>query len=323
MGLLHVKSEEIERLKLQLAESEQKRLIQDEALANLQAENVVIKKTQESQPDASVDVNDGSLEQCKKNCETLTRDRDALDAEIKLLKLNRDDAVKQADIFRDLYGKASSFAEEIKQENAELLARAKLAEGQVKVGLELIRKQNAAQQQKLRAELERQQVLVNILKTRDTRTDDELRRRAAMEPELQGKIVDLKEEIRDLNNSQSNVLRERNDLLVEKRELNDELCGMRSNYSIMADDMCWLQIRVARLTAREKAFKKVFLTTSEFVHDNELDRAEERVYICKWMVDHDSKSRCNSLFTSVQVRVLLSCYSQYLLTIILYYYNRT
>ncbi|EJD03248.1 uncharacterized protein FOMMEDRAFT_156633 [Fomitiporia mediterranea MF3/22] len=300
MALLHAKSEEIEALKRQLEESEEKRLSQDDTLAELRAENLVLKKTEEKQADSLGGASSEELEQYKEKCESLAKDRDALDAEIKLLKMGRDDAVKQGEIFRELYGQASAFADETKRENQELSERTKRAEGQATIGVELVRRQYAAQEQKLKAELEQQQTLVHILSAKDKRTDDEVRRRAALEPELRAEISKLREEIGDLEATQAKLVRARNDLLVEKQELADELDETRGKYSKIVDDMRWLQIRISRLTAREKAFKKVFLTTSESMQANDLDRGEEKVYICKWM-NHESNSRCNSLFANVQM----------------------
>ncbi|KAL5507070.1 hypothetical protein ACEPAH_6526 [Sanghuangporus vaninii] len=300
MGLLHAKSEEIEVLKRQLAESERKRLSQDDALAELQAENAVLKKTLEEKGDITGTVDEAVVEEYKEKCENLTKDLDARDAEIQLLKMSRDDATKQAEIFREMYGKASSFADEKKQENNELLERAKRAEGQATIGVDFIRKQYAVQERKLREELRQQRILVKILTIKDRRTGDEVRRRAALEPELHNKIDDLKEEIAELKTAQSTVVRQRNDLLVEKQELAGQLEELRMDYRKQADDMSWSQIQIARLVAREKAFKRVFLTISASTHDNESDRSEERVYVCKWMTGYDGKSRCNSLFTNVQ-----------------------
>ncbi|KAL5523990.1 hypothetical protein ACEPAG_8163 [Sanghuangporus baumii] len=300
MGLLHAKSEEIEVLKRQLAESERKRLSQDDALAELQAETAVLKKTLEEKGESPGTVDEAVVEEFKEKCENLTKDLDARDAEIRVLKMNRDDATKQAEIFREMYGKASSFADEKKQENNELLERAKRAEGQATIGVDFIRKQYAVQERKLKEELEQQQILVKILTIKDRRTGDEVRRRAALEPELRDKIDDLKEEIAELKTAQSTVVRQRNDLLVEKQELAGQIEELRMDHKRQADDMSWSQIQIARLVAREKAFKRVFLTTSASTHDNESDRSEERVYVCKWMIGYDGKSRCNSLFTNVQ-----------------------
>ncbi|KAL5528221.1 hypothetical protein ACEPAF_7357 [Sanghuangporus sanghuang] len=300
MGLLHAKSEEIEVLKRQLAESERKRLSQDDALAELQAENAVLKKTLEEKGETPGTVDEAVVEEYKEKCENLAKDLDARDAEIQLLKMSRDDATKQAEIFREMYGKASSFADEKKQENNELLERAKRAEGQATIGVDFIRKQYAVQERKLSEELEQQRILVKILTIKDRRTGDEVRRRAALEPELRDKIDNLKEEIAELKTAQSTVVRQRNDLLVEKQELTGQLEELRMDYRKQADDMSWSQIQIARLVAREKAFKRVFLTISASTHDNESDRSEERVYVCKWMTGYDGKSRCNSLFTNVQ-----------------------
>lgn len=301
MGLLHAKSEEIVLLKRQLSESERKRLSQDDFLAELQAENAVLKKTLEEKGDNSGTVDAAVVEEYKEKCEVQKKDLDARDAEINLLKMNRDDAMKQAELFRELYGKASSFADEKKQENEELLERTKRAEGQATIGVDFVRKQYAVQERKLKEELEQQQILVRILTLKDRRTDDEVRRRAALEPELRNKIDELEEEIVELKTAQSTILRQRNELLVAKQELAEQLEDLSAKYKKQLDDTSWSRIQIARLVAREKAFKRVFLTTSAPSHDNGSDRSEEKFFVCQWMTGFDGRTRCNSFFTSKQV----------------------
>lgn len=315
MGLLHSKSEEIELLRQQLTESETRRLEQDDNLAELQAENAVLKKTHEKHTGSPTEFEEGSTTQLTQKCEELARDRDALEVEVKLLKMSRDDAVKQSEFLREMYGTASSFADEMKRENADLTERVKIAEGQVTAGLALIRNQSDAKEQKLRTELDRQSILLKVLSTKDLRTDDEVRRRAALEPELQDRIIVLQEEVHDLEIAQSNIVRERNDLLVEKLELSGQLEGLQTKYDELSDSTIWLRVQVERYMARESHTMKCITKLNSSAADdtqtesspdgNESDHGDSKVYICKWLTDHDGKralSSCNSLFASVQVR---------------------
>ncbi|KAI0742876.1 hypothetical protein C8Q80DRAFT_1273469 [Daedaleopsis nitida] len=80
------------------------------------------------------------------------------------LQRRRADAEKDRDLFRDLYGKASAHASAVSAENNELAERAALAEGQARDGVAMLK--------------------ATYDERRDARMDDEIRRRAALEPEL-------------------------------------------------------------------------------------------------------------------------------------------
>ena len=58
---------------------------------------------------------------------------------------------------------------------------------------------------------------MRILSTKDKRTDDEVRHRAALEPELRAEISKLQEELSDLEGTQARLVRARNDLLVRNK----------------------------------------------------------------------------------------------------------
>ncbi|KAI0673340.1 hypothetical protein C8Q78DRAFT_1076361 [Trametes maxima] len=93
-------------------------------------------------------------------------------------------AESDRDLFKNLYSEASTHAARLAQENAELEERAKLAESQVRDGLAMVRGTFEGQVQKLREEVAKWQGLCKVLQEKDERTDDEVRRRAALEPEL-------------------------------------------------------------------------------------------------------------------------------------------
>ncbi|EED84085.1 predicted protein [Postia placenta Mad-698-R] len=91
------------------------------------------------------------------------------------LQRRKVDAERDRDLFRDLYGKASAHAGEVSKENNELQERLVIAEGQGTYE-ERVRL--------LEAEVAKWKAQCELLVSRDQRTDDEVRRRAALEPEL-------------------------------------------------------------------------------------------------------------------------------------------
>ncbi|KZT00210.1 uncharacterized protein LAESUDRAFT_718280 [Laetiporus sulphureus 93-53] len=108
------------------------------------------------------------------------------------------DAEKDRELFRDLYSKASAHASAVTKENNDLHERLALAEGQVKDGLRMVRGTYEARIALLEAEAEKWRHVAEVLAARDNRTDDEVRRRAALEPELQEENRRLREELEKL-----------------------------------------------------------------------------------------------------------------------------
>jgi len=114
------------------------------------------------------------------------------------LERRKADAEKDRDLFRDLYGKASAHASEVTKENNELQERLTLAEGQVREGLGMMKGMYEERIRRLEAESQKWKGLCEVLTKRDERTDDEVRRRAALEPELRAENARLKEELEKL-----------------------------------------------------------------------------------------------------------------------------
>ena len=108
------------------------------------------------------------------------------------LQKRKADAEKDRDLFRDLYSKASLHASEVSKENNELTERATLAETQAHDGVAMVKAAYEERLQLLEQEVERWKGQVHVLTVRDRRTDDELRRRAALEPELRMENLQLR-----------------------------------------------------------------------------------------------------------------------------------
>ncbi|KAI9069409.1 hypothetical protein FKP32DRAFT_1617237 [Trametes sanguinea] len=94
------------------------------------------------------------------------------------------DLESDRDLFKNLYSEASTHASRLAAENATLEERARVAEGQTKDGLALVRGTFEAQVRKLREEAEKWRAQCELLMAKDRATDDEVRRRAALEQEL-------------------------------------------------------------------------------------------------------------------------------------------
>jgi len=121
----------------------------------------------------------------------------AVNEELRRKKL---EAEKDRDLFREMYSKASSHVGEVTKENNELLERVERAEVQVQDGLRMIEGTLEERIRLLEAEAEKWKGQAQMLMTRDrlTSENEELRRRAASEPELREENERLKEELQKL-----------------------------------------------------------------------------------------------------------------------------
>ena len=136
-------------------------------------------------------------------------ERSSVQSELSRLQASHAAAQRDADFFREQYRSASTFVSAVRTENDELVERTKIAESQASTGVKMVRATYESRVKKLEDELRRFKALVELLKEKDRRTNDEVRWRAAMEPEL-----------RKENQRLRAALEERE---AEVDEMNDEL----------------------------------------------------------------------------------------------------
>lgn len=313
LGLLHQKSEEIADLKMRISDGEDERRALLDRIALLEAESKVVQREQLSSSEPAIESQaaeaaalQASMDELRETYESSVKERDGLVVEIDLLKISRDDAEKNASIFKDLYSKASSFTDELREENANLRSRLTLAETQVSKGIQQIRALYSAQAKKMSTELERSQLLLRVLQEKDRRTDDDVRRKAAREPELLAKIEELRADYQEKKGDLATVLRQRDDLLVEKQHLNDQIEAARSERLGLRTELRRLQVELARFSARERSIKKMIdlpnsLDQDAYTEDEDDDPSEEEVFVCSWAID-DGAERCGETFSNRQVR---------------------
>lgn len=121
---------------------------------------------------------------------------DQLRSANEVLQRQKTDAEKDRELFRDMYSKASAHAGEVIRENGALEERATLAEGQLRDGIAMIRSTYEIRISKLEEEVKKWKGLYELIVEKDQRTNgDELRRRAALQEELQRENAKLKEDL--------------------------------------------------------------------------------------------------------------------------------
>nr|VWO94273.1 N/A [Ganoderma boninense] len=110
------------------------------------------------------------------------------------------------DLFRKLYDDASTHAQRLARENAELEEGRQRAEGRAQAGVAMVKATFTAQVAALKAEVERLTALVKVLNDKDARTDDDVRARAAREPELQEENAVLRRDNMELRRKVEQML---------------------------------------------------------------------------------------------------------------------
>ncbi|THH14768.1 hypothetical protein EW146_g5603 [Bondarzewia mesenterica] len=151
-------------------------------------------------------------------------ERLALQQAVSALEMSKATALKDVDFFRDQYQSASGYVSTVRVENEELLQRAKIAESQATTGVNLVRTTYAARMKRLEEEVKKFKALSELLKEKDRRTNDDVRWRAAMEPELRkeneslkGRLEEDEAEMDDLK-EEMKVIERRNKRLESKLE---------------------------------------------------------------------------------------------------------
>ena len=114
------------------------------------------------------------------------------------LMQSKEQAESDSNFFREQYAQASAFVGSTRTENAELEKRALIAEDQAKSGVAMIRATYEGKVKGLQDEVTQWKELALLLKEKDRRTGDNIRKKAALEPELRARIAVLEGELERL-----------------------------------------------------------------------------------------------------------------------------
>lgn len=125
------------------------------------------------------------------------QEKAVLQGELGALRGDKAQALADVDFFRGQYLRASAFASTTRTENEELLARATLAESQAVNGVAMVRATFEGRVSKLEGEVRKHKALSEMLTERARRTDDDVRYRAALMPELEREFRELRRQYRE------------------------------------------------------------------------------------------------------------------------------
>ena len=295
MHLLNTKSEEISRLENQLS-AEQRR--NKDILEQLSALQVHLTEPTNAAPSATKALEQELAEaraQFALQTASWEVDRAALILDIETATRGKISAEKDRDFFREQYAKASGFVSSVREENAELEKRIKIATDQTQTGVSLIKTTFELRMKLLETDVRAWHRVAEFLMEKDRRTNDDIRRRAAEEPELRARC-DRQECA--LEGASQRLLQVEVDLKEKQKVLLEEQVFGKK----------WQEVTVKlNLELNEAMTKLEKIGKIGISDDGESAQPDghEFVYRCQWRPD-DLNEACEAVFlnNSVCIQVL-------------------
>lgn len=267
LTLLNEKSEEILKLEAALAnerasrESATKELQSELAVANEKSDAVIVALQQQlAEMRERVAARDEEITKLSASVDSLTRSKKSAEEDLNFI--------------REQYMQASGYVSTVRAENDELEKRAKLASSQATQGVAMIRQTLEGRCKALETEILKWKDSCKLLLDKDLRTGDDIRRRAAEEPELRARCAELEEEYEIASQ----------DYEARRKELEAE---------------------VTRWKAKALSLSAELEETKEKLPDNysaEQQDSQTFVYRCIWGRD----DACNDEFANAKVCMILS-----------------
>ena len=214
-------------------------------------------------------------------------ERTALNASLQRAIELKESAEKDRDFFHAEHSKASSFVLSVRNENMELEKRVQIAEGQARVGVAQVKAVFASHIETARRDAREWRMQATFMREKIDRTNDEIRRRAAEEPELRARCEDLDEELESLQEQISN-------LDEEIRGKNEQIMHLEVERENWKQEAAKLSEDLNEANAKLEHLGKKGLSDAE-VNAN----GHEFVYRCEWRED----GPCQAVFLKQGVRL--------------------
>lgn len=190
------------------------------------------------------------------------------------LARGKESAEKDREFFREYYAKASGFVTSVQDENAELLKEAQIAKEQASTGVEVVKATYMARVHALEDDARTYKRLAMFIMEKDTRTNDDIRRRAAEEPELRARCDELGKELREVRNEMVDLQEEVDDKEMKIEELEQQLDSWKRQTTVLNADLSQVK---------------------------SLQEGVDKVYQCGWRIDDDVNVPCDQVFTTYEV----------------------
>ena len=287
MRLLNIKSEEISNLEVQLSAEQRRNEALLQQLSSLRTEytNSALSPTKTLEQELAE-----ARAQLASQTASWENERAALVLNIEAATRSKISAEQDRDFFREQYGKASGFVSSVRDENAELEKQIKIATDQAQSGVSLIKSTFELRTKSLEEDVRAWRRMAEFLIEKDRRTNDDIRRRAAEEPELRARCDRQKGALED---TADRVLELEIDLEEKQRMLLEaEVAGKRWQEVTLKLN---LELNEAK-TKLERIGKIDIGDDDESAHPN----GHEFVYRCQWRPD-GSNDACEAVFLNISV----------------------
>ncbi|KAF4584924.1 hypothetical protein EYR40_001750 [Pleurotus pulmonarius] len=225
-----------------------------------------------------------------------------MDAEIARLKVaveaaneSKRSTEKDCEFFRGQYAQASGFVTTVREENAELEKRVKIAESQTSTGVDAVRMLYERQVEAAQQDAARWKHLTDILTERDMRTGGEdIRRRANLEPELRKRVDELEATISQLQDivttseAEAAVLKHEKERWVHYNEVWKKTVGAQADEIAKRNKLVSSQLSIVRDSIEPARLHSV-------------EDSDELTYPCLWRFDTSQPPfSCTSLFADIE-----------------------
>lgn len=212
-------------------------------------------------------------------------ERSSIVAQVSSLEMSKKQAEKDCDFFREQYGRASAYVTDVREENKELEKQAKISEEQARLGVDVVKATFELRVKTLEDDVKAWRRMAEFALEKDSRTNDDVRRRAAEELELRALTVRQKKSLK----AAKMRIEDLEDDVEEKERMVSGLMG--------------------ELETRKKENTRLRLDLDMAL--NKLDRigssqddGHDYVYCCEWRME-GNEEMCAKVFMTMNVRCIV------------------
>lgn len=197
-----------------------------------------------------------------------TQTQEEMEQKVSAALKRAQDVEKDRDFFREEWSRASGYVGSVRTENMELEKRVEIAEGKARDGIAMVRATFEGRVKFLEDNAKKWQQVAQFIAEKDARTNDDVRRRAAEEPELRRTIESLEGELESLN--------------LQVESLEDVKANLEENVAAWKTEVLRLNLQLNEINAQR---------LREEIDDG------TRVLRCNFM-SRDTNEQCTEYFTN-------------------------
>ncbi|GLB40913.1 hypothetical protein LshimejAT787_0901280 [Lyophyllum shimeji] len=199
------------------------------------------------------------------------------------LELAKVSVEKDREFFREQYAKASGFVTSVREENKELEQQAQIAREQAETGVKMVRATFEARVKTLEDDNKAWRRIALFIAEKDERTNDDIRRRAAEEPELRAQCEELEEDNRVMKEVIDGLQEDLQDRETQVKDLKLEVGRWKK-------ETARLNLELSEVKARLETLDRPADVAPQ---------GTDMVYRCQWRPE-GSNEACYGLFSTIE-----------------------